>query len=104
MDAETKTAVQCFIDSYWQVISTEHANKLLELEKQQIINAWDDGCNKGYYGDNGNAEGYYCETFKKQNLQQIAKKRDKAVIKGNNGCAVCAIDGIEFCELHKTNK
>jgi len=35
-----------------------------EKEKQQIIDAWDDGLNKGYTGNKGDAQTYYNETFK----------------------------------------
>ena len=38
-----KTAVQIMYDRYWQVISDSDKLKLLELEKQQIIDAHEAG-------------------------------------------------------------
>jgi len=52
LNDHTKIIVAAMIDNY------------LEREKQQIINAWDDGLNKGYTGNPGDAQKHYNETFK----------------------------------------
>ena len=37
---------------------------LLPVEKKQIIDAWDDGLNKGYTGDIGNSSDFINKNFK----------------------------------------
>ena len=43
----------------------QDAIELLEKEREQIIDAWDDGLHKGYTSDKGMATDYYDKTFKK---------------------------------------
>ncbi len=70
-----QTAVEWLVDKYIIVggITKTMVKQAKEMEKEQIIDAWDDGYDKGtrdriekISNPVGNAEQYYNETFKSE--------------------------------------